>query len=120
MAPSRPLGAPRARPDCAARGAPTVSQRVRLALLVSVLPAVRAALTTRTAAAVMWAVSPARSPTVTSMPTRHTGLWNPAQPVLQAGRSRRRPGKGVPDASAGRAHGIEARRRQGNRAKCLR
>ena len=37
-APSRPLGAPRARPDCAARAALTAFQRVRLALPAPVLP----------------------------------------------------------------------------------
>jgi hypothetical protein len=57
--PSRPSGAPRARPDCAARAALTASSGPGLALPAPVLPAERPASTTRTPTAARCRARPA-------------------------------------------------------------
>ena len=103
-APSRPLGAPRARPDCAARAALTASSGSDLPCRRRSCRSERSTSTTRMPAAVMWRARPGA---VTAGPfdADQAHGAEPAQPAQQAGVAGRGGGE-LPDAEQP-ADGIE-------------
>ena len=83
-APSRPFGAPRARPDCAARAALTASSGSDLPCRRRSCRSERSTSTTRTPAAAMWRARPGAVAAGPFDPDQADGP-EPAQPAQQAG-----------------------------------